>query len=143
MFSFLSLTMLESKEYTASHSILLPFLREMSWRNCFKDKISTTIKRVIVIQAKRRKVQQLNTYKLLVLENLWNREVNKIRMGGMKSKDKKVKKFLAELGTIKDEVKEVLLKNYLKRCSVMHALAFFQWRLKWNKVEHVCQPFTF
>jgi len=60
-------------------------------------------------------------------------------MGAMKTKDKKVKKFLAELGTIRVDVKEVLLKNYLKRCSIRHALAFFQWRVKWNKVEHVCK----
>lgn len=123
--SFLSITMTESNEYTASHSILLPFLREMSWRNSFKDKISLTIKRVMVIQAKRRKVKQLNTYKLLVLNRLWNREVNKFRMGAMKTKDKKVKKFLAELSSINDEVRDVLLKNYLKRCSIRHALAFF------------------
>jgi hypothetical protein len=97
----------------------------------------------MVIQAKRRKVKQLNFYKLLVLDRLWTREVNKIRMGSMKSKDKKVKKFLTELGTIKDEVKDVLLKNYLKRCSIRHALAFFQWRLKWNKVEHVRKSFRF
>jgi hypothetical protein len=79
----------------------------------------------MVIQAKRRKVQQLNTYKLLVLNQLWNREVNKFRMGAMKTKDKKVKKFLAELSSINDEVRDVLLKNYLKRCSIRHALAFF------------------
>ena len=55
----------------------------------------------------------------------------------MKSKDKKVKKFLAKIGSIKEDVKEVLLKNYLKRCSIRHALAFFQWRLKWNYVQDV------
>jgi len=46
-------------------------------------------------------------------------------MGEMKTKDKKMKKFIAELGTIRDDVKDVLLKNYLKRCSIRHALAFF------------------
>ena len=60
-----------------------------------------------------------------MLERLWNREINKIRMGAMKTKDKKVKKFVAEVGAIRDDVKDVLLKNYLKRCSIRHALAFF------------------
>lgn len=135
--SFLSVSMVESSDYTASHSLLLPFLREMSWRNSFKDKIQTTIKRIIFIQAKRRKMQQLNAYKVQVLNRVWDREVNNIRMEAMKSKDKKVKKFVSEVATIKDEVKEVLLKNYLMRCSLRHALAFFQWRYKWKEVENV------
>lgn len=72
-----------------------------------------------------------------MLNRVWDREVDNIRMEAMKSKDKKVKKFVSEVATIKDEVKEVLLKNYLMRCSLRHALAFFQWRYKWKEVENV------
>ena len=60
-----------------------------------------------------------------MLDELWQREVMRLRLQSIKSKDKKGKKLVAELGNIKDEVKDALLKNYLLRCSIRHALAFF------------------
>jgi hypothetical protein len=61
-------------------------------------------------------------------------------MQSIKSKDKNAKKFLASLGTIRDDVKDALLKNYLMRCSIRHALAFFQWRAKFKDLTDVSAP---
>jgi hypothetical protein len=85
----------------------------------------------------RRKVQKLVIFKLEILNECWDRELNKIRISMMKLKDKKSKKQMQEINSIRNDVKSTLLKNYLFRCQIRHALAFFQWRAKHKDITDV------
>lgn len=75
--------------------------------------------------------------KMQILYRIWNRELLHISKGALKAKDKKSKQLLSDLNTIRDDVKDSLLRAYLFRCTVKHSLAFFQWRARFSSFSSV------
>jgi hypothetical protein len=78
--------------------------------------------------------------KMQILYRIWNRELLHISKGALKGKDKKSKQMLSDLNTIRDDVKDALLRAYLFRCTVKHSLAFFQWRARFSHHSSVSHP---
>ena len=72
-----------------------------------------------------------------ILFKIWNRELLHISKSALKGKDKKSKQLLTDLNTIRDDVKDSLLRAYLFRCTIKHSLAFFQWRAKFSHFSSV------
>jgi hypothetical protein len=70
--------------------------------------------------------------KMQILFKIWDRELMNISKVALKGKDKKSKQMLADLNTIRQDVKEALLRAYLFRCGIKYSLAFFQWRARFS-----------
>ena len=92
-------------------------------------------------QRKRRLVTMIYNTKMQILNRIWNRELLHISKGALKGKDKKSKQLLSDLNTIKEDVKDALLRSYLYRCTIKHSLAFFQWRARFSHLSVVRKVF--
>jgi hypothetical protein len=66
--------------------------------------------------------------KVEVLENQWDKLLASIRLQLDESEDSKVEELISHIEDVPDEVREYLLKSYIKQCHQLHAIAFFQWR---------------
>lgn len=104
---------------------MLAFLSDTQWRNKLKDQVQRVGALITKAQRKRRLVTMIYNTKMQILYRIWNREVLHISKGALKGKDKKSKQLLSDLNTIRDDVKDALLRLYLFRCTVKHSLAFF------------------
>ena len=121
---------------------MLAFLSDTQWRNKLKDRIQRVDAVIRKAQRKRRLVNMIYNTKMQILYRLWNRELLHISKGALKGKDKKSKQLLSELNSIREDVKDTLLRTYLFRCTVKHSMAFFQWRARFSSFSTVIHIFT-
>lgn len=67
--------------------------------------------------------------KLRVLKRLWDRLLGELYHAGEELNNLRMKKLVAELRlSVPNHVKTAVLTEYLKRCSIKHQIAFYQWR---------------
>jgi len=61
----------------------------------------------------------------------WDKTLGKVYNLNVEKKDKKVIKLIDRIVKIPEKIKRCVLKYYLTKCFQLHAVAFFQWRLKY------------
>jgi len=95
----------------------------------------------------------LTQFKLDLLRKYWDKELHVLigQYAKKRTKSKKNKDMLNKLRTIKDEVKEAVLRKYLEKCRTAHSLKFFEWRrqlsnlhldVSWLRVTIICRGDT-
>jgi len=46
-----------------------------------------------------------------------------------------MKRLLQEIRSVKPQIREFVLQNYIKQCRKKHAIAFIEWRLHFSKMR--------
>jgi len=79
--------------------------------------------------------EQLQTRyaKVEVLINYWEKLIIPIQLQATESGDKNVNELCAQILLIPPEVQYEVLKQWVKGCRDLHAIAFFQWRIMYPK----------
>ena len=75
--------------------------------------------------------------------NYWDKLYGQMQMKASATKDAEANKLLTQLVLVPREVKWDVLRKYVDKCCVLHAVAFFQWRIKYpSKVRHDIEELT-
>lgn len=69
--------------------------------------------------------------------NYWDKLYGQMQMKASATKDAEANKLLTQLVLVPREVKWDVLRKYVDKCCVLHAVAFFQWRIKYpSEIKH-------
>ena len=71
---------------------------------------------------------QVRVEKIKVLEMIWDNLVRELHQKINKTPNKQMGEFMASMDSIKPEVRDAALKQYMIQCDMKHAIAFYQWR---------------
>ena len=71
--------------------------------------------------------------KLEVVHNRWDHLIFAMTMKATIVKDEGMKKLLKSINMVNREVRDFLLRKYLKQCQKIHLFAFVQWRLNFAR----------
>jgi hypothetical protein len=82
------------------------------------------------MQGKFKKKLEMKRSRFLVMQKFWTQEITE--MIGMclqkKGKNKSAKNLLSKLNNIGVLTRDNILKEYLHKCELKHAIMFFNWR---------------
>lgn len=71
-----------------------------------------------------------------MLLTFWDKLFGNLMSAAIAKKDEHLKKLLHEVAVVPTAVKDSLLEHWIIKCQQLHAIAFWQWRLKHpNKVR--------
>jgi len=79
----------------------------------------------------------LDTYRMELVKDRWNTNLEVFREELFKSKKPKDKKLYKRLGNLDMDKALSLLKHYIERCKLKHSLAFFQFRKKLPNADKI------
>ena len=77
--------------------------------------------------------QDLNQWRLVLIQKYWNNQVLAMKMHALKIKDKTLLEQLSLIVKIRESIQIKTIKKYLKCCDKTYNIAFYQWREMFNQ----------
>jgi len=129
---------LHDKAYEDSKKLVLKFLVKNASMLELKEKGHILRKRLKFLSKKFKDAHVQRIEKFNILKENWNHLCKKLdEFSRGPNGNAKMKQMVKDLVfTIPRDVRDCVLKEYLKRCHIKYCLAFYQWRYMYEPDEH-------
>ena len=118
--------------------IIKPFFIALLQIQKLTEKGRIFYKYISLIQQRIRLQLTTRYFKVEVLQNYWDKLLGEIHLKASQLKDKQMLKVCGAIIMVNSEIRNSILKEFIKFCSKLHIFAYFQWRLHFpSKVDYM------